>query len=578
MSARRPDHPVPVGVGALLLPKLQARIQRTVRGERRLLRTLVLGGAALGFWGLLYTLVARVLVHFRGAEGIGDLLAGKLLGMVLLTFLMILLLSNVITALSTFFLARDLEMLAASPVDPLHLYGARLVESGVNSSWMVALLLVPLVAAYGVTYAAGAGFYLVAVASLLPLLVLPAVFGGVVTLALVRAFPARRTRDLLALVGVLAAAGVVVLLRMLRPERFVSPDEFRSLVDFMASLRTPSSPWLPSEWAASAMTGWLTGHFDPFPLLLLAGTAAAFVVVGAWVHGRWYRSGFSRAQEGEERREGRIRSRGWERAIASLGLPARELVAKEVRVFRRDSTQWSQLLLLGVLVVVYVYNVQVLPVSTEDGISFFLVNLVAFLNLGLAGFVVAAIAARFIFPAMSLEGRMTWLLRSSPLDPRTLYRVKYWVGTIPLLVIALPLILTTNLLLSVSPLLMALSTVTMAGATLALGAMALAFGAVFPNLETENPAEIPTSLGGLLFMMAAVTYLVAVVALQAWPVHGFLRARLERGGGSGVELVPLLAGVGGAALLTVLAITLSFRVGLRAVGGAPGGGVDTSDT
>ena len=88
--------------------------------------------------------------------------------------------------------------------------------------------------------------------------------------------------------------------------------------------------------------------------------------------------------------------------------------------------------------VVYVYNIRVLPLYSGEQVSFFLINLVSFLNLGLAGFVVAAIAARFVFPAMSLEGRMLWLLRSSPLKVRTLFWTKYWVGTVPLLAVALP--------------------------------------------------------------------------------------------------------------------------------------------
>jgi len=556
-----------IGLAGLLRPKLLGKVNRALQGERRLVKNLLLGGAAVAFWALIFTLISRLLLYFRGADGIGDLLAAKLLGMALVTFLMILLLSNVITALSTFFLSRDLELLLASPADPVHIYWARLIESGVNSSWMVLLLLVPLVSAYGATWGAGPGFYLLAAAAVLPFLVLPAVVGGAITLVLVNIFPARRTRDLLALIGILAVAGVVVMIRAVRPERFVRPEEFRSLVDFMATLRTPTSPWLPSEWMAGTLIGWLTGSFDPFPLVLLVATAAAFLVLGATLHLRYYRAGFSKAQEGQERREGRARFRGWERLIDGLGLPTRELVAKEVRVFIRDTTQWSQLILLAVLVVVYVYNIRVLPVSAGEGLSFFLVNLIAFLNLGLAGFVVAAIAARFVFPAMSLEGRMTWLLRSSPLDPRTLYRVKYWVGTLPLLVIALPLILVTNLFLGVSPFLMAVSTLTMAGVTLALGAMALAIGAVFPNLETENPAEIPTSFGGLLFMMAAVTYLGGVVVLEAWPVHRFLRARLDGGEPGAGELASLLGGLGGAATLTGLVILVSFGVGLRRMEG-----------
>ncbi len=551
------------GVLALLGPKFRSKWNRTARRDGGLLRLALLGTLALAFWALLFTLIYRMLLYFRGAEGIGDLLAGKLLGIAFLTFLLILLLSNVITALSTFFLSRDLDLLLAAPVDPLHVYWARLTESLVNSSWMVVLLLVPLLAAYGVMYGASAGFWFLAVGVTAGYLLLPAVAGAALTLILVNVFPARRTRDLLALIGLFTAAGVILLVRLLEPERLVRPDEFRSLVDFMAVLRTPTSPWLPSEWAAGTLLSHLTGRWDPFPFLLLLSTSAAALVLGGMLHLKTFPTGYSRAQEGAEQREGRRRGRLLERIFPFRSPAVRHLMAKEVRVFFRDTTQWSQLILLGVLVVVYLYNIRVLPVGRDTDVSFFLVNVVGFLNLGLAGFVVAAIAARFVFPAMSLEGRMTWLLRSSPLEPRTLFWTKYAVGSVPLLVVALPLIILTNLSLEVSPFLFRVSVVAMVGATLAITAMALALGALFPNHETENPAEIPTSFGGLLFMMASVAYLAAVVALCGWPVYQILRARIP--GAPEVGLLPPLAGFGGAALLTLVVIALSLAAGVRRI-------------
>src|ERR671937_2889021 len=127
----------------------------------------------------------------------------------------------------------------------------------------------------------------------------------------------------------------------------------------------------------------------------------------------------------------------------------RELVLKEIRLFFRDTTQWSQLILLGVLVIVYVFNIKFLPLRGE-GITFFLVNVVPFLNLALAGFVLASIAARFIFPSVSLEGRTLWLLRSSPMSMRDLLWSKFWVGTLPLLLLALAIVGVTDYLLQVS--------------------------------------------------------------------------------------------------------------------------------
>ncbi len=549
----------------LLRPKLRGKVNRARTDEGKVFKALVLGFVGLLFWSLIFVLIWRMLLYFRNTQGIGDLLAGKLLGIALLTFLGILLLSNLITSLSTFFLSQDMELLMASPVDPLKVYGARLVETIVNSSWMVALLAVPLFMAYGFTYRADPLFYLLAAGVMVPFLVLPAVMGTALTLVLVNVFPARRTRDLLALIGLMSAAGVVALFRFLRPERLVRPEEFRDLVDFIAVIRTPSSVWLPNEWATDTVMSYLNGFFDPFPFLLLLSTAAAFVVLGAWLHHRAFPGGFSRAQEGAHRKEDRVRSRWMERLMPGASVRTRELVAKEVRVFFRDSTQWSQLILLGVLVAVYVYNIQVLPLYTGEQVSFFLINVVSFLNLGLAGFVVAAIAARFVFPAMSLEGRMMWLLRSAPLDVRTLFWSKYWVGTVPLLLVALPLIVVTNLILDVSPFIFALSTGTMVLVTLALTAMALGFGALYPNFESDNVAEIPTSFGGLLFMMAAVSYLAGVIVLEAWPVYSYLAANFRGEPVGNLVTLPLVLGIAGAVTLTGVAIVLPLRAGVRKV-------------
>ena len=233
-------------------------------------------------------------------------------------------------------------------------------------------------------------------------------------------------------------------------------------------------------------------------------------------------------------------------------------------MFFRDTTQWSQLILLAVLVVVYVYNIKVLPLYTGEEVSFFLINVVSFLNLGLAGFVVAAIAARFVFPGMSLEGRMMWLLRSSPLDVRTLFIAKYWVGTIPLLLIALPLIVATNVILQASPLILGITTVSMIGVTFAMTALALGLGAIYPNFETDNMAEIPTSFGGLVFMMTAVSYLAVVVILLAWPVNKLLQARLA-GQTGGADVTPLVLGAGGALLITLACVVVPLKAGIRRV-------------
>ena len=134
----------------LISPKWMTVRARAAQGERgRVARWAVLGVVGALFWGVAFGLLYRVLRYFAGVDEIGALLAGKLLGLLLLSFSAILLLSNIIAALSSFFLAKDLELLMSSPVDWLSLYVSRLFETLLHSSWMVVLLSVPMLAAYG---------------------------------------------------------------------------------------------------------------------------------------------------------------------------------------------------------------------------------------------------------------------------------------------------------------------------------------------------------------------------------------------------------------------------------------------
>src|SRR5262245_569817 len=127
----------------LLTPKWQtARARARPESRGSVWRVVLLAGLGVLFWAFVFGVLTRLLRYFKGGPEIGELLAGKLLGLVLVGFFAILLLSNVITALSSFFLAKDLDLLVSGPVDWLNLYLAKLLETLLHSSWMVVLMAV----------------------------------------------------------------------------------------------------------------------------------------------------------------------------------------------------------------------------------------------------------------------------------------------------------------------------------------------------------------------------------------------------------------------------------------------------
>lgn len=53
-----------------------------------------------------------------------------------------------------------------------------------------------------------------------------------------------------------------------------------------------------------------------------------------------------------------------------------------------------------------------------------------------------------------------------------------------------------------------------------LTALALAFGTFYPRFDSENATQIPTSFGGLLFMMTAIVLIGVVAYATGRPTAG----------------------------------------------------------
>ena len=117
-------------------------------------------------------------------------------------------------------------------------------------------------------------------------------------------------------------------------------------------------------------------------------------------------------------------------------------------------------ILIAALIVIYLYNFSVLPLGESQTRTIYLQNIFSFLNMGLASFVLTAIAARFVYPAVSFEGEAFWIVRAAPISLRTFLWVKFIVYGFPLLILAEILIVSSNILLQVKPFMMILSVVT----------------------------------------------------------------------------------------------------------------------
>lgn len=500
--------------------------------NRSAARLLVFGGLGAAFWGGIFTVSLRILDYFQSIEELGDILAWKLLSMVIIIYFSLLIFSSILTALSKLYLSKDLMLVHALPAPARNIFLARWIESAMDSSWMIIIFTLPVLVSYGIIYSGGIWYYLLILLVMLFLSATASILSAIVVMITVIIIPPGRIKSIFIFLGLLLFLLLYMAFRLIRPERLVDPEAFSTALAYLSVIETPSSPLLPTTWAFNALMTALTGRaassaMDIFLLMAFAGLMISVAVI---IADAFYARGVSKSQTARKTLFGRRSFDLLPRLLFFLPPPVQAYTVKEIRTFFRDQTQWSQIFLIGALIVIYIYNFKVLPLERSPMPTVYLQNLLSFLNMGLAAFVLTAVAGRFAYPAVSTEGEAFWLVRAAPIRIRAFLWIKFFIYFVPLMILTQILIIATNLLLQVTPFMMVLSVATMMLVVPAVVALGIGLGAAYPDFNAENPTQVVTGFGGLVFMMLAAVYITVVIVLQASPVYYiFMSGLFDRG-------------------------------------------------
>jgi ABC-2 type transport system permease protein len=192
-------------------------------------------------------------------------------------------------------------------------------------------------------------------------------------------------------------------------------------------------------------------------------------------------------------------------------------------------------------------------------------NVYAFVNLAMAGFVLSAVAVRFVFPAVSAEGSAFWLIRTSPISMRSFLWSKFWIGLVPVLVMAESLTIVSNEFLGSDPFLKIVAAVAIVFMTFALVGLATGMGAIYPRFGAENVTQVAGSYGGVAFMVAAVFFILVEIALAAYPSFVYLRHQARGVPIPATMMVPMGLSFATAIALAIATCRIAMARGVRAL-------------
>jgi len=484
----------------------------------------------------------------------------QLIHTLFLSFFGLLALSSMSSAISGFFMSREIPFLVTAPVSPTAFILQRFSLVFVQSSWMILLFGSPPFFAYAERLGLGNGFIAGWAPVFFLLVTIPVILGTTLGMLLMKLMPASRVNQAVSFISLAVAAVIIMLFRMSRPERLFMDVPTEEVMDFVQAMTVPESPFMPTSWATRAVVslsteGAGTLYWNNLQLLLIA---TAFTAVIFYVVFRcFYRSSLASVDEGHVKKR-RKHITIVERVMGRYHPVTGSYLTKDILLFARDPSRWTQLFLLGALVVLYVYNAYSFPMG-----GMFYRNLVAFLNLGISGFVLSALCVRFVFPSVSLEGQALWITLSSPVSMKRFFMAKYLFAALPLCLISLILSTTTNVVMGVRGGMMVLCSGASLAMALALTGLSLGLGAMYPRFDFENEAQIPASPGGVASMILSLGYVGFMVVLLASPVYRLFAFRM---GLSALTRGDALFGLMGAGLLSTLVAVVPMGMAFRKVG------------
>ncbi|MEC7752179.1 MAG: hypothetical protein VX405_11820 [Myxococcota bacterium] len=297
--------------------------------------------------------------------------------------------------------------------------------------------------------------------------------------------------------------------------------------------------------------------------LVLWGISILFIALGMLLAAGSYPAAYSRAQEG--RREGVAGSEGrlgtlLERLVKGTPGANRLFFYKDLLVFVRDPALWSQLLVLVGMILVTGWGFRAAAErSNLTELARYLPYAQAVLySLGIwAGtLLTSAIAARMVYPQVSLEGEGFWLVRTSPITMQTYLRAKLVQSMLPTVVLGAGLAAGISYTLNFDYGLAGLAVTVGALNAFVACCLGVGIGASLPEFNYVNISRLFQGPGGILFISLSMGFATLITMTSGGYVAVITRGTADPlRAGFFLLLLPGVIGLLGAAL--------ALRIGVR---------------
>lgn len=395
-----------------------------------------------------------------------------------------------------------LRFLITLPISQGKLFTARLASALYQSTWVIVLLLTPILVAFGNSFYQGPDFALRSLIILLLLALSTQAIGGILTVLLVKRF-GRLSRISLAVMFILIIAGSLLLMRFLFPPAFFKLYYAQDWPQFQKQLdQLPLwSTSLPTNWLAKTLT-------DSWSLATIKAVLGTIVVVIAsfWVGNSVYLTSWRAAHEGRflagKEVSKTIKASNFPQLLQT---PTGTLLLNELLSVIRSPAEAAYAAFLTSLTVILLFMMRSVPALEKAAPDL----LPAVYGLSLVGlsYLFMTLTARLVYPLIAREKHSFWLLFSIPVKRESILASKVGFSLLLILPSFVLAFFASGFMQLPQTLRMTFYLLVLVTcATVAL--VQLFFGTIAPNFaESDNLEAASTSGSGLGAISLSLIYI-----------------------------------------------------------------------
>ena len=505
--------------------------RKTVTAVRGIGTLVVFGGFALSAY-VLSLAITQYLV-----PKVGLAVFHHLVSMMLFVLFVAVNMGNIIVSYATLYKSPEVGYLFTKPVSFEQIFVLKFLDNFLYSSTTFFLLVLMALLGYGTYFHYQWFTYLILLVFVFtPFLFLSACIGVLILMSLVKVASRFGFRKVVGGLSVLYIMAIVFFFKYSSPITMLEGAGKLRLGDQSALdvFQIPVLSVLPNSIASTVLFHLSRGSvFDSFLsaaglFLLTSAVFAAVLVIGRKYYYRTWLMTFEFQASSNTVAAGRKLKWFDFRKPSRLPLQIEALLKKEYFVFRREASQWIHLALMLVLVGVFaisIANVNLRLRVTEIQTLGYLI-LYAF-----GGFLSCSLALRFIFPAISLEGKAFWTQLSAPLNMKKPYVLKFAIGFLFVLIPAMLVAIFSNLpFVRVSarrPLLLYFGVFSAFWVSFTLVSLNLGLGSFFADYKEKNPIRLASSQGATLTFLMSLVYLFALVSVFIIPLTEYFQSLFQ---------------------------------------------------